>query len=453
MRGGQRSATFTAPDGVGAELPSANEKGSHVRLGERVSAAENGSRPAIAPNDEQRRKAALVLIERYERALRRTARRFSRCAEDADDAYQRAIEILLSKAPVLEPDRLVRWMHTVTRHEAYAVRRQRGRFQEISTVESEEGTALNAVDLVPSDSPEPFESSARHERLSRSREALRALKPNEIRALTLKAEGYSYAEIGEITGWTHTKINRNMVEGRRRFLSAFAEIEEGKRCEELARPLSRFSDGEASAEDRDAIKLHLDQCSHCKAKLRAFRGVPQRVLEVAPAGVLAGPSLVDRLGDGISAAGERARDAVASIAHRGTGVEATQTVAAAGGTRGSGLALLGVVCGIGAAGGGAAVCVETGVIPDPFGKPAVETQVPASLDAPAPAAPETDEAKTSEPQAPEERPVVQERREFGFEQESSGGSTEFGGPAGGGGSSSTSGGGSAGGSGGFGFEK
>jgi DNA-directed RNA polymerase specialized sigma24 family protein len=28
--------------------------------------------------------------------------------------------------------------------------------------------------------------------------------------------GYSYREIGEITGWTHTKINRCIAEGRAR---------------------------------------------------------------------------------------------------------------------------------------------------------------------------------------------------------------------------------------------
>ena len=53
--------------------------------------------------------------------------------------------------------------------------------------------------------PSPTELAASRERVSRSREALRALKPQEVRALTLKAQGYSYAEIGEITGWTYTK--------------------------------------------------------------------------------------------------------------------------------------------------------------------------------------------------------------------------------------------------------
>ena len=77
---------------------------------------------------------------------------------------------------------------------------------------------------------------------SESSEAARrcsALKPQEVRALTLKAQGYSYAEIGEITGWSYTKINRCMAEGRKRFLQVFADIEHGRRCEELAAALSR----------------------------------------------------------------------------------------------------------------------------------------------------------------------------------------------------------------------
>ena len=37
-------------------------------------------------------------------------------------------------------------------------------------------------------------------------------------------EGYSYAEIQELTGWTYTKVNRCMAEGRKSFLENFARI-------------------------------------------------------------------------------------------------------------------------------------------------------------------------------------------------------------------------------------
>ena len=57
-----------------------------------------------------------------------------------------------------------------------------------------------------------------------SPEALATLKPQERRALLLKAEGYSYAEIMARCSWTYTKVNRCMAEGRKAFLERFAEI-------------------------------------------------------------------------------------------------------------------------------------------------------------------------------------------------------------------------------------
>ena len=66
---------------------------------------------------------AIELMRRHERALRRTARRYSLCADDAEDALQRALEILLTKAPTSDQRELIRWMQTVTKHEALAVRR------------------------------------------------------------------------------------------------------------------------------------------------------------------------------------------------------------------------------------------------------------------------------------------------------------------------------------------
>ena len=117
--------------------------------------ADSGELGQAHATDEQRRQAATALLERYDARLRRTARRYSLCAADADDAYQRAIEILLRKAPVTEPERLVRWMHTVTRHEAYAVRRQREKLLDRPIAPPEDGPELDPIDLLPHDGPEP----------------------------------------------------------------------------------------------------------------------------------------------------------------------------------------------------------------------------------------------------------------------------------------------------------
>ena len=170
---------------------------------------------ALAERDsavaEARTVAALAVLGRSAPAFRRTARRYSLCADDADDAYQRAVEILLTKAPPLEAGRLVRWMQVVTRREALALRRSRERLLGGHPAEIDE-----LIDAVTCKRPGPSEHAEWRERAKAAARALLALKPQERRALLLQAQGYSYAEICRITGWTYTKTNRCLAEGRAR---------------------------------------------------------------------------------------------------------------------------------------------------------------------------------------------------------------------------------------------
>jgi RNA polymerase sigma factor (sigma-70 family) len=163
-----------------------------------------------AGSAEARRDAALQLIETHDSVFRRTARRYSICADDAEDAYQRALEILLTKAPPIAGDALVRWMQVVTKREALAVRRQRERLLSGPRSPGADDDR-DPVDSIPSEGPQPTDRAESRERVARSGEALRALKPQEIRALTLKAQGYSYKEIGEITGWSYTTARASVA--------------------------------------------------------------------------------------------------------------------------------------------------------------------------------------------------------------------------------------------------
>jgi RNA polymerase sigma factor (sigma-70 family) len=171
----------------------------------------------------RRAEAALALLATHDAAIRRTARRHSICAEDAEDAYQRALEILLTKAPPLEGPRLAAWMHTVTKREAMAVRRCRERLLGARPSGAPDDDPL-PLDSLAADTPGPVERAERRERVARSSEALAGLKPQERRALVLKAHGYSYAEIQQLCGWTYTKVNRCMAEGRKAFLNRFTEL-------------------------------------------------------------------------------------------------------------------------------------------------------------------------------------------------------------------------------------
>jgi len=131
-------------------------------------------------------------------ALLATARRHSLCADDAHDAYQRGLEIFLRRAATLDPATAERWLHVVVKHEAMALRRER-----MALVAHDE-LDLERHDASPAPSPEDQVLSA--ERIGRTAEALRRLKPQELRAMWLKALGNSYEEICEQTGWTYTKV-------------------------------------------------------------------------------------------------------------------------------------------------------------------------------------------------------------------------------------------------------
>jgi RNA polymerase sigma factor (sigma-70 family) len=300
--------------------------------------------------DATRRRAAVEVYSRNEAALRRIARRFSICDDDADEALQRGLEILLRKAPTEDPRELIKWVQTVVRHEALAVRRERERtLAGPAAVEPEPGME-DWVALLPAPTDGPPERAERQEAVARSREALQALKPQELRALTLLAEGYSYAEIGEITGYSQTKINRCLAEGRERFRRLVARSEDGGRCVEMQPLLSAFCDGEAKPEQVAALREHLRACPRCRATLRAYRAAP-----AAAAALPLPASLWQRL-----------RDSFGELFGRfGGGGDAVPQAAAGTGAGGvAAVAKIAAVC-IGAA-GGAAACVAGGLVPNPI---------------------------------------------------------------------------------------
>jgi RNA polymerase sigma factor (sigma-70 family) len=157
------------------------------------------------------RRRALAHLASSEAALRRTARRYSLCADDAEDAYQRAVEILLTKPAPSDARHLGAWMQVVTRREALAVRRSRERLLCVG----DDGHG-DPMDRIVGDEPGPHERLERREEVAAAARLLQALTPQQRLALVLQAQGYSYAEIRRLCGWTYTKVNRCLAEGRAR---------------------------------------------------------------------------------------------------------------------------------------------------------------------------------------------------------------------------------------------
>ena len=241
--------------------------------------ADGGAAARRRPTSEETFAAAVDLATRGSTGFKRFAQRYSLCAADAEDAYQRSLEILLRKAPTADRRELRAWLHTVIKHEALAVRRQRERSLAGAGEEPEPpAEAVPALD----------EQASGRERVRRTAEALAQLKQAELQCLLLKALGYSYDEIAARTGYSWTKVNRSLTEGRRRFLTRFGELSSGRGCRDFEALLSTACDGEASREQERSLRAHLDGCGSCRAALRSYRAAPGRVAELFPPGIVIG---------------------------------------------------------------------------------------------------------------------------------------------------------------------
>ncbi len=255
-----------------------------------------------------------------------TARRYSDNLDDAEDAYQRAAEILLTNAPDRHPDDMCRWLRTTVKHEAIAIRRQR-----------ERTVPMGPPELVPEPAGgrmSTHERVERFEQLQLGAQALRRLKPQEVRCLVLKAQGYTYKEICAETGWSYTKVDRCLKEGRSAFAARLAGIEAGDECGRVAPILSALVDGEATAEQIAEARPHLRTCLACRARLVEYRAAPARVAALVPPAAFAaagGGGLRSLMESAVAAVGDRGHQFAELAAGQKAAAVAASAAALAGG--------------------------------------------------------------------------------------------------------------------------
>jgi RNA polymerase sigma factor (sigma-70 family) len=233
--------------------------------------------------DDQAHELVVRTVATQAESLMRTARRHSLCADDAHDAYQRGMEIFLRRARTLDPASAHKWLHVVVKHEAMEVRRGRTASVGYEEVDLERHASRH--------DPSPEERVVGAERTRRATEALRRLKPQELRAMWLKALGHSYVEIGEVTGYSQTKVNRSLTEGRKSFFARYEGIESGAECERWQPALTAMARGAATAEQITDARPHLRNCPACRARLKTLHRRP--LTAMLPIGLV---SLVGRLG-------------------------------------------------------------------------------------------------------------------------------------------------------------
>ena len=289
-----------------------------------------------------------AVAARHERTLLRVARQASLCHDDALDAYQRALEIFVRRVDTVDPATELGWLKVVVRHEALAIRRARS--------ESVAGEELDLDAVAPAPERSVEEKIASGERVRRSAEALRALKPDEAKALMMKAHGLSYAEIGRRNGWSYTKTNRAITEGRRRFMEAYEGIESGEECERFAPIVQALGARAATAAQVLQIRPHLRHCLACRAAVRDLHLTRLRRASLfSPVFVVAEP--LGRL--------TTLKHEVAALFHRAQASDLATGAGVAGSGGGGRIATVGAVVGLCLGGASVGtVCVVTGAVPD-----------------------------------------------------------------------------------------
>jgi RNA polymerase sigma factor (sigma-70 family) len=174
------------------------------------------AQPKCSSGPHRDRNARLLeaLIQSSDQLLRRQARKHAELPDDADDVLQRAYLLFLERYDGRwEP---LPWLYTTVKREAWALRRRAHRSRELSldaTSGNDDGGHPRSETIAGSGCSTE-ERVFNQELLDDRRRALAALKPDLRQALWLFGLGHSYDEVCQLTGWTYTKVNRSIAEGR-----------------------------------------------------------------------------------------------------------------------------------------------------------------------------------------------------------------------------------------------
>lgn len=147
------------------------------------------------------RLAAELFATRHDHLLR-IARRNSRREADARDAVQEAFATFIATYDPGRGSPPLAWLTLALKRICWKLKASRALDYEPPVLD--EMCACDSLDPA-------VRVGARDE----ARRRLSALKRDEQRALFLHAAGYTYGEIAARCGWTPTKVNRCLYEGRR----------------------------------------------------------------------------------------------------------------------------------------------------------------------------------------------------------------------------------------------
>ncbi len=234
------------------------------------------STPVPGESDPDARRRLCLAAMAGAPGLLRYAARFAPSLEDAEDAYQRGMEVALTKGPIGPIDDFIAWLHVVIRNEATTLARRRGR-------EAPAGDDIvTAVDERGAEAREPSAVAEWRERYRTLQDAMTSLNEAERVCLLLRSAGASRAEIGSMTGYTDRKVERSIVRARKRLHAWHLDLATGERCLTLKDAIERVADREADTRERRAVSRHVRHCGPCRAMLRARRQTNAGITALVP---------------------------------------------------------------------------------------------------------------------------------------------------------------------------
>lgn len=198
--------------------------------------------------------------------LLRYAARFSPTMEDAEDAYQRGMEIALTRGPTGDLQQFIAWLQVVIRNEATSISRRR-----VHESPAGEGVITNAIDSRTAADSAPDAVAEWRERYRTLQDAMTSLSDAERVCLLLRTAGVSRAEIRALTGFTDRKVERCIVQGRQRLNAWHIDLSSGERCARIRPALEHVADREATGSERRSVSRHVRHCGICRSTLRARR--------------------------------------------------------------------------------------------------------------------------------------------------------------------------------------
>ena len=236
--------------------------------------------PVAGESDADARRRLCLAAMAGAPGLLRYAARFAPSLEDAEDAYQRGMEVALTKGPIGTQDEFIAWLHVVIRNEATTMARRRGR-------ETPAGDDIEvAVDARAHEAREPAAVAEWRERYRTLQDAMTSLNEAERVCLLLRTAGVSRAEIGSMTGYTDRKVERSIVRARKRLHAWHLDLARGEKCQKVRDALERVADHEADDRDRRAVSRHVRHCGACRATLRARRETNAGITVLVPVAVV-----------------------------------------------------------------------------------------------------------------------------------------------------------------------